>query len=376
MSTPMSRRSQGRPSVGMIVLALVVLVALVDWGCGDAQATEPAKKESAHKHVGAATATRVEVAVLEPSTASLHSVIPGEVEGSRDATLASAQGGPIERLLVREGQKVKRGQLLMLVDEAMYTIRLRQAETRLRSAQRDVERAQGLGTALATAERDRRQTLVDAAQQELDLAKLQLSRSRIEAPFSGVISKLYAELGEVAGPAAPLIDLVQLDPVHVVMSVPDRDLSAVQPGLDVEVRVAALPDAFHGKIARISPTGDQDTRAFEAEVSVDNPAGHLKPGMIASVQLDRTIAEGAFVVPQDWLVTRLNGVGVFLDDDGKARFVKVTPGQVVRDQVIVREGLSEGARLVIKGHRNLADGDPLSIAREGVCCTDGRVRFD
>lgn len=367
MCNPLSGRSQIWLSISMVVLAL---------GCGGAQATEPEKKSAPRKELAGAATTRVEVAVLEPSAASLHSVIPGEVKGSRDATLASSQGGPIEKLFVREGQLVRRGQLLILVDEAMYTIRVRQAETRLRSAQRDLDRAKGLGTALATAERDRRQAAVDAAQQELDLAQLQLSRSRIVAPFSGVVSKLHAELGEVASPAAPLVDLVQLDPIHVVMSVPDRDLAALKVGSEVEVRVAALPTAFQGKIKRISPTGDRDTRAFEAEVTVANAKGELKPGMIASVRLDRTVADDVVVIPQDWLVTRLNGVGVFLDEGGKAHFVKVTPGQVVRDQVILQEGLEKGARLVIKGHRNLADGDELSVAREGVCCTEGRVRFD
>lgn len=371
MSNPMSGR--GQVWLSATLSATMVMLGL---GCGGAQATEPPKKGARSKEVGGATATRVEVAVLEPSRASLHSVIPGEVEGSRDATLASAQGGPVERVLVTEGQEVKRGELLMLVDAALYTIRVRQAETRLRSAERDLQRSKGLGTALAAAERDRRETQVEAAEEELQLAKLQLSRSRIVAPFGGVVSKLYTELGEVVGATAPLVDLVQLDPVHVVMSVPDRDVVALEEGSDVEVRVAALPHGFQGQIARISPTGDRDTRAFEAEVAVNNKDGNLKPGMIATVRLDRTVAEGAVVVAQDWLVTRLDGVGVFLDDDGLARFVKVNPGQVVRDQVIIESGIEPGARLITKGHRGLAEGDQLSIAREGVCCTGGRVRFD
>lgn len=369
MSNSMTGR---RPSWPLTVLLFLAV------GCGGAKATEPPKGEKARapRDVAGAASTRVEVAVLQPSTASLSSTVPGEVEGSREATLASALGGPVERILVKEGDQVKRGQLLMLVDAALYSIQVRQAETRLRSVDRELKRSEGLGSALATAERDRRQAQVDAANEDLSLAKLQLSRSRIVAPFAGVVAEIHTEVGEVVGATAPLIDLVQLDPVHVVMSVPDRDLAAIKLDSEVEVRVAALPQAFSGKVSRISATGDRDTRAFEAEVAVQNGEGQLKPGMIASVRLDQSVADGVVVIPQDWLVTRRDGVGVFLDEEGKARFVAVTPGQVVRDQVIVQDGLDPGNRLVIKGHRNLADGDLLSVAREGVCCTQGRVRFD
>ena len=340
----------------------------------DTQVTSKGAPPPSFRASGATT--RVEIATLTPSTASLSTTIPGEVDGSRDATLASALGGPVERLLVKEGDHVKRGQLLVLVDASLYSIRKRQAQIRLDSALRDLNRSQGLGTAMAQAERDRRQSLVDSAQVELDLATLQLQRSRVVAPFSGIVAKTHTEVGEVVSPTAPLVDLIQLDPIHVVLSVPDRDVIALEPGAPVTVRLAALPNSVQGTISRISPTGDRDTRAFEAEVAVDNPDLQIKPGMIASVSIDRTLADGATVIPQDWLVTRRDGIGVFIDDSGAARFVAVKPGQVVRDQVVIAEGLLPGARLVIRGHRDLSDGDPLSVAREGMCCKNGKAKFD
>jgi len=344
---------------------------------GKADKVQAASKSAASpKATASGSSTRVEIAALTLSTASISTTIPGEVDGSREATLASALGGPVERLLVSEGDHVKRGQLVVLVDAALYDIRKRQAQIHLDSALRDLNRSQGLGTAMAQAERDRRQSLVDAAQVELDLATLQLQRSRVVAPFAGIVAKTHTEVGEVVAPTAPLVDLVQLDPVHVVLSVPDRDVIALELGAPVTVHIAAMPNSLKGTISRISPTGDRDTRAFEAEVSVDNADLKIKPGMIATVSIDRTLASGATVIPQDWLVTRRDGVGVFVDEGGKARFVAVKPGQIVRDQVVIAEGLLPGARLVIRGHRDLTDGDPLSVAREGVCCTNGRAQFD
>lgn len=350
-------------------------------GCGDAQAkqqpkTAKSQKTPAAKQAPSATAARVETARLHPSTARLSTTIPGEVDSSRDAVLASAQGGPVERLLVTEGDRVKKGQLLVQIDTALYSIRKRQAQTRRATAQRAVDRASGLGKVLPEAEKDRRQSAVDAATIDVELASLQLRRSRIVAPFSGIVSEVHTEVGEVVAATAPLLRLVNLDPVEVVLSIPDRDIVAVEKGSRVNVTIAALPDAFTGEVAYVSPTGNRDTRAFEARVAVPNPNSVLRPGMIAAVDVERTLVEGAVVIPQDWLVTRRKGVGVFIHEDGKARFVPVTPGQIMRDQVVISSGLQSGVELVIKGHRTLADGDALSIARSGNCCTNGRVQFD
>jgi len=183
-------------------------------------------------------------------------------------------------------------------------------------------------------------------------------------------------VGEVVPPAAPLVRLVRLDPVHIVLSVPDRDVVALSVGGEVQVRFAAQSGARTGRISLISPTGDQDTRAFRAEVEVDNADLSIMPGMIASVSVARTLEAGAVVVPQDWLVTKRDGVGVFIEHDGKVRYQPVKAGRVVREDVVIDEGVNEGARVVIKGHRELADGDPVVVVREGRCCNDGRVLFD
>lgn len=370
------------PGVRVPVLAALLALGVFCQACGgnagaapkDAKAAS-AESDAKKAHGGTAPradAARVEVAVLKHSKAELVSVLPGEVEGSRDATLASAQGGPIDRISVKEGDMVKRGQLLAQVDTALYSIRKKQVQTELNKAKRDLARAEGLGTALSTAERDRRQAQVEILQTNLELASLQLRRSTLRAPFSGVISEVLVEVGEVVPATAPLMRLVKLDPVHVVLSVPDRDVVALSPGASVTVDLAAVPGDITGTIARISPTGDPETRAFRVEVEVDNGDGRVLPGMIATARVRGTLASGAVVIPQDWLVTRREGVGVFLDESGVATYRSVTAGKVVREQVIIDHGLAQGDRLIMTGHRSLVEGDPLVISREGVCCTDGR----
>ena len=372
------RGATGSPgaTVGRYRCALALCLSVAA-GCAGAEAKpEPGSKAKQPVQTTKAEAIRVEVATLAKSEATLRATLPGEVEGSRDATLASAQGGPIDRVLVSEAAQVRKGQVLVHVDRALYRIQLQQVTTRLAQAKREVERAQGLGTALSSAERERRQNQVQSLETEVALAELRLQRATIRAPFSGVVADVHVEVGEVVAPAAPLLRLVRLDPVQVVLSVPDRDVVALSDGTEVEVRLPSQSGALTGKIARINPTGSRDTRAFRVEVEVDNPELRNKPGMIASVDVARTLAQDSVVIPQDWLVTRRDGVGVFLVQDGKARYVPVKAGRVVREQVVIDEGLSPGAQVVIKGHRQLADGDALIVARHGRCCTDGRAVFN
>ena len=110
-----------------------------------------------------------------------------------------------------------------------------------------------------------------------------------------------------------------------------------------------------------------------------NPEGRLLPGMIAQVSVDGGQADDAdprIVLPQYVLVTRLDGNGVFVEEDGVAKWRPLRLGSVMRDQVIVEEGLEVGARVIVTGHRELAEGDEVIVTREGTCCEEGRVVFD
>jgi membrane fusion protein (multidrug efflux system) len=145
--------------------------------------------------------------------------------------------------------------------------------------------------------------------------------------------------------------------------------------MPVQISVDAVAGVFNGSIASIDRAADLNTRTFLAEISVENADRRLLPGMIASAGIEARVGEESVVLPQDWLVTSRAGIGVFVDEDGTARWRPVEAGTVVHNQVVIRSGLNEGDRVVSVGHRVLADGDPLLISREGVCCKNGRAVF-
>jgi len=319
---------------------------------------------------------RVEVAVLKPSAARVELKLPGEVEGLRDALLASATGGLVERVNVRTGEEVRKGKALARVDESTHRINLDRAEAELKQAESDLARAKALGDNITKAQVEAAETRVTLATAALRAAKLGYERSVIRAPFDGVVADAHVEVGEVAPAGAPIVRLVQMDPVLVTVSVPDRDVVGLRPGTRARITADAHASPIEAQISRVSAVGDLKTRAFEAEIEVPNPDHRLLPGMIVTVAVSQSLATDSVIIPQDWLVTRLSDVGVFLDDDGVARWRKLDLGDIVRDQVVVKAGLSEADRVVITGHRDLADGDHLLIMREGVCCENGRAVFN
>lgn len=353
-----------------------LLLPLVLAACGDATAEQSGDKEGPTVvEVPQAPGTRVEVARIQPTKASLEVRLPGEIAGSRDSVLGSANGGYVESLAVKRGQVVRRGQSIARIDTRTHAAQRDQAKAQLDLAESELKRLEAVTDLASASQLDGARTQVRVAKASLDLAETRLSRAYVTAPFSGVIGQTAVEAGEVVGPGSPVARLVQLDPVHVTVSVSDRDIGALRIGQKATVTTDAVATVFEGEVVAVDPAADVRTRTFLAEIAVPNPDGQLLPGMIAGVSLSAEMASEGTVVPQDWIVTRLDGVGVFVLEDGVARWRPVETGDVLHDQVSVTSGLDTGDRIVTTGHRTLADGDALIVSREGTCCTAGRVTY-
>jgi len=319
--------------------------------------------------------TRVEVVRLENTNASLDLRLPGEISGSRDATLASAAGGFVEAVYVKRGEYISKGTVIARVNASVFNAQLEQAEAQLALVTSELKRVEALGDLATESQLQSTRTQLAIAQANTRLAEVNASRASIRAPFDGTVTQLRLEVGEVLNPTAPVARLVKLDPVHVTVSVNDRDVGVLHEDMPVKISVDAVAGLFDGRVESIDRAADLNTRTFLAEIEVTNAQGRLLPGMIATAAIQADVSEGSIVLPQDWLVTSRMGLGVFLDDEGTARWRPVVAGTVVHDQVVVQSGLAAGDRVVSVGHRDLADGDTLLISREGVCCTNGRAVF-
>lgn len=366
--------------------APLTIAALVLVGCDSTESVEAEEPRSTDSTAAPRlSGSRVEVAIITRTERNLSLRVPGEVEGMRDALLSSSNGGYIESIEVQEGDHVKQGAVLARVDAQTYSTRLVRAQVELTAAERELARTENLGTAVPTSELDQAQDRVATAKAQLRELQVAASRAVVNAPFDGVVVSVEAEVGEVAAPGTPLFRLVQLQPIRVSIALADRDLSITRLGMPATVELSARSGRYEGKVVQISKAASTKTRSFEALVELPNESEQLLPGMIAQVTLraDEDIAstgagesEGKLLISQDWLVTAKRGVGVFLEKDGKAVWRDLQLGPVLRRQVEVEKGLEAGDRLIITGHRTLAEGDDVLVHREGMCCVDGRPTFD
>ncbi|MEM6996569.1 MAG: efflux RND transporter periplasmic adaptor subunit, partial [Myxococcota bacterium] len=243
-----------------------VMLALAMGCAAEAAPGEPEEGEAPTPP--AAKSTWIEAATVEQSSATLQLMVPGEVEGSKEAILASAQGGFVEAANIEVGDTVAVGDPLFRIDSALYNARLAQVRAELRAAEREHKRAEKLGKIISGAERDSAKDRYDVARAAVKVAQLQAKRATIRAPFDGVIASVELEKGEVAGLGMPAARLLQLNPIKVTVSVPDRDVVGLKVGAEVEVHTDALAEPRTGRLSRINPAADIDTRAFFVEVEV------------------------------------------------------------------------------------------------------------
>ena len=364
------------PRASIPVFSLLVSLALALTGCGDAGADNaPVAGAGDGAKVPVAKGTRVEAATLAPTGADLKLRLPGEVAGSRDALLATASGGYVESVRVARGQAVSKGQTIATINTSIYAAQRDQAGAAFELAENDLERVMAMGDLASEAQRDGARTQVATARANLRLAQLNVARSVVKAPFAGTVTQIDLEVGEVVSPTAPVARLVRLDPIFITVAVADRDVTVLREGMEVKVSVDAVPGVHSGQIRSIDKAADTQTRAFQVEVELANPDQRLLPGMIASVSLSADVEQGAIILPQDWLVTTMDGIGVFVVEEDVARWRPVEAGTLVHDQIVIRSGLENGETIVINGHRSLADGDALIISRQDTCCTNGRVAY-
>ena len=346
-------------------------------GCGSkSDASSGVAAGKAEKRAPTITAVRVEAAVVESSVPVIRVTRPGEVTGAREAHLAAALGGFVEAVKVKSGDQVTTNQVIAFVDTGVHRAQANLTQVELDDAEREMKRVEQLGTAIARVRVDAAATRLARARAQHALSQTQLARAVIRAPFAGVIVNLELERGEVAVPGAPIARVIKLDPIHISVSVTDHDVSILRPGGTAEVSTAGTAQPVVGTIAKIEPAADLETRTFLIEVEVPNPDRVLLPGMMAQVSFETRWEDESLIIPQEFLVTRRAGNGVFVvDEQSVARWRPLTLGRIIATQVEVTAGLSPGERVVILGQRGLADGDHLLVTREGTCCRDGRVFY-
>lgn len=315
----------------------------------------------------------------------------GDIKAEFEVTVFSKVPDRIERFFVDEGERVRRGDPIAKIVSTTIEQAVRQAEAGLAAARAqyanvnaEFERARRLYEEHALsrqqfeaiqAQREAASAQLEQAQAGLATAQSQFDDATITSPIDGLIGTRYAEAGDMASPAAPVVSVVQMDRVKIHFDVTEGDLGKVAVGQIAEVRVRSHADTvFEGKIVRISPVLDPMTRMAKVEVMIPNPGHRLKPGMYAEVEVTVGIIRNTLVVPRGAVLesTSLEHDGggrravknyfvYVVNDSSRAEQRKLDVAYVNQTQVAVRSGVEAGERLVVSGQNNLREGVAVLI---------------
>lgn len=302
---------------------------------------------------------RVQAVEMKPGTMTLE--VAGTVQAKLHAILEAKVSGRISTLPVVPGQLVMAGELVARLDAAEINARLDQAEASRDQAELDWNRATSLfeNEALTRVELDAagsRRRIATAAAAE---AQAMISYLEITAPFQGVVTKKWAEVGDFAAPGKPLIALEDPAMLQMEADIPQSIAPRIQQGAQLAVQVDGIPDVLTGSVREIAPTADPTTHTFR--VTLDLP-GHadVRTGQFARLLVP--IGEKAHVrVPQSALVVRGQMEIVFVVADQTAHLRLVKSGKPVGEEVEILSGLHAGDRVVIEGGMDLHDGQKVEI---------------
>lgn len=346
------------------VFALLVAAG----ACGGDQAAEDG---------GAPAASPVEAAVARTDTLALTVRAVGSLEADARVEVKPETSGRVTSIEFREGQEVRRGQVLIRLDEGKLEAQLGAARAALTRARAEAENLQtqlrrndsllARGAISQQAYDDVRTSYnTAAARMEEARANVRLAEQRLEdavirAPFDGRIGAREFDLGDYVAVGDPLFTVVDDDPMEVQFAVPERYLGSLERGAPVDLTVRSASDrSFRGVVDFVSPYVDRANRTVALKARVPNPASELRAGQFADVQLQLR-RRSAVIVPEAAVIPRQEGNSVFLVHGDEATRSAVEVGERLRGIVEILSGVDAGDTVVVAGQHNLAEGAAVEV---------------
>jgi membrane fusion protein (multidrug efflux system) len=308
--------------------------------------------------------------------------LSGSLRAVNQASVKAKVGGEVRDVLVREGEAVKAGQVLVRIDAGEYQARVGQARGALQAARGQLDIAaktrennkalleKGFISKNAFDNADSQfniaQANVESAKSALDVVQKSLNDTVIRAPISGLVSSRSIQPGEKVSPDNRLLDVIDLNKLELEAAVPASDIMNVALGQEVQVRIEGLPNPLIGKVARINPATQAGSRSFMTYIQVDNPQGVLRAGMFGEAQLTLAKKSGVLTVPQSAVQGTIDNQYVYVIENDRLERKAIEPGLRGDDgrgaAVEIVAGLDNGAQIIKNNLGNLRPGTPVRFA--------------
>jgi RND family efflux transporter MFP subunit len=331
---------------------------------------------SCHRADKPSPATAVQTVHLKTGKIVRRVTLPGNVMAYQEAILYAKVAGYLKSIAVDKGDKVQAGDVLAEIEAPEMLADLVKEKAEAEAAQIDFRRvsdAQHKASDLVMPQ------TVDTAKAKADVARAGFQRTqtlldyaKITAPFSGVITKRWADPGALIPAAtssstaksAAVVTLMDFSTVRIDVAIPDTEAPLVKKDLPVKVTVDELPGrTFEGTITRFAYALDESTKTMATEIDIQNPDLTLRPGMWAGVQIDLEKKSDAQLLPAEALVAEKNKASVFVVRHGKAQKVLIKIGFDDGINVEITSGLTPADAVIVAGKQAVTDGQPVTASQ-------------
>ncbi len=318
----------------------------------------------------------VEVTPLEVTDFELREPVAGLLEPSRETTLAFETGGQVAEVLVDLGDEVNEGQPLIRLNTELLETALEQARLDAELAEKNLSRIrqlreQGVST---QEEFDQVQTQAQLGLQREREAQVRLDRAVLTSPFAGRVREVYVEVKEYVSPGAPAVELLDLTPMELSVTVPETEIAGIEPGDLVRLNLRALgPGYREATVSRVAPGPVNEAPLFEVEIDMPNDDGKLIAGLLGTGYVITGIVEDVWAIPLEALIIRRGQTAVMVAIDRRARLLPLPDDfRKNRGFALVPAGFwpdmpqPDGLPLITRGHKALRTGAPVEIYEENL----------
>ena len=298
--------------------------------------------------------------------------LQGDVSTKQNVLIYPEMAGTLQKVYVKEGDRVSKGQLLASIDDGGMSSQLSQLKAQAALAKTTFERQERLWNQNIGSEIQYLQakTNYESSENMVAQAQSQLGKSSIRAPFSGIIDNVIKDQGTVVapGPGSEVFRLVNLSDMYIEVEVPETYLGAVTKGKEAMVYFPVLGDTIMSTIRETGNFINPSNRSFEVEISVPNKDGRIKPNLTAKVNLNDYTSENAVLIPTSIISENAEGDQyVFVadepneDNEAVVKRTIITTGKTQGAKIEVLTGLEDGNHVINEGARSVKDGQKVKI---------------
>lgn len=361
--------------LGLPIAGLAALAAFGYWtqrapstGAGVPVAAGPAQPGKAPGGPPGGFPVQVETARVATANLQQDVTAVGTLRSNESVVVRPEISGRIDALSFREGAPVRKGQVIVALDDSVPAAEVAQARANLALAETTFNRTEQLqreNYVSATA-RDQALNGLRVAQANVQLAQARLAKTRIVAPFAGIIGIRRVSVGDYVKEGQDLVTLEDVSSLKVDFRLPEQLLADLRPGQQVEISSDALPGkSFAGTVDAIDPLIDQSGRAVVLRARIRNPEGQLRPGMFVRTRIILEERANAMTIPEEAIVPVGADQFVFRVVEGKAQRVRVTTGLRRDGRVEITGGVQPGDTVITAGQLKVREGSAVATGGPG-----------